>query len=777
MGSTLTTSARARGPRQQRVKVALRIRPLNERERDLDARSCVSVLGQEVTIVDPMDDPKRGTKRFMFDYCYDSSLDPGDPDFASQSTIFADLGAFYLDNAWAGYNSSIFAYGQTGSGKTYTMTGSRSEPGLIPQGMKELFARVRAANALQAQREAQVGPDSEAVTYVIETSFLEIYNNKITDLLNPLADEELKVRESATMGIFVQGLSKVLVSSYEDIAKCMDEGNKIRAVAATAMNKTSSRSHSVLTVFVTRLVREARDGGGKKQEDGGKDEDDGGGGETRVTSKINLVDLAGSERQSNTQAEGQRFKEAVHINKSLSALGAVINALSSHKKFVPYRESVLTRLLQESLGGNSRTLMVAAISPASSNFRESISTLRFAQRAKSVINMVKKNVSAKDKLISDLRAEIARLEAQLAEGRGGGGGGPSSSSRRGHLGSDGYRRESVSTVTFQDFELDDDEISVLMGNLELNQDVLLELNEPLSAKAAKAEEIEEKRHNVLENAGVTLDSLGSMLDFENTPRLVNLSVDPSLDANLLFVLKEGESVVGQAYGSTIVLKGDGIDSRHCRFLSDANGDVSLINEPGSATYVNGVMVDFDAPAKLTSGDRVFLGRNYLFRFLDPRAPAVDPITWEDAVEEIASIHNLAASMTKAAALVVVVHAGVNLVKRDRFGKSDPFCVIRLGDRVAQTPVIKSSLNPEWEYEICWTGPFVDPESMLSIVVWDWDRLSSNDYMGEVDVALSSIPNAAGGYVRRAFPVAPGATAVSKRDRRVQGELVLSIYFV
>lgn len=266
------------------------------------------------------------------------------------------------------------------------------EEGIIPLMNVDIFRRVD-----EAQR---AHPE---LKFLVTVSFLEIYNEVIKDLLNP-SDKLLKIREHPDMGIYVEQLAELIVKEAADVTRLLEQGNKVRQVAATQMNERSSRSHSCFTIKIASKRCEAVAGGVQK--------------ETTMNAKINLVDLAGSERASKTGATGDRLKEGAAINKSLSALGNVINMLASDKvkgksAHVPYRDSKLTRLLQESLGGNSLTVMVAAISPADYNFDESLSTLLYANRAKSIKNATRKNEDVNEKIIRELREEIERLRQMV----------------------------------------------------------------------------------------------------------------------------------------------------------------------------------------------------------------------------------------------------------------------------------------------------------------------------------------------------------------------------
>uniref|UniRef100_A0A4W5R7V2 Kinesin family member 13B n=1 Tax=Hucho hucho TaxID=62062 RepID=A0A4W5R7V2_9TELE len=339
--------------------------------------------------------------------------------FAGQGVVFQCLGESLLHNAFQGYNACIFAYGQTGSGKSYTMMGSVDSPGLIPRLCSSLFDRT-----LLEQREGE--------GFTIEVSYMEIYNEKVRDLLDPKGSRQaLRVREHKVLGPYVDGLSRLAVASYKDIESLMSEGNKSRTVAATNMNEESSRSHAVFNIILTHTLKDLQSGtSGEK------------------VSKLSLVDLAGSERAAKTGATGERMKEGSNINKSLTTLGLVISALAEQgcgknkTKFVPYRDSVLTWLLKDSLGGNSRTAMVATVSPAADNYDETLSTLRYADRAKSIVNHAVVNEDPNARIIRELREEVEKLRDQLTQAEVSGGGGEKREERQKQLESLGISLQS-----------------------------------------------------------------------------------------------------------------------------------------------------------------------------------------------------------------------------------------------------------------------------------------------------------------------------------------------
>ncbi|RWS24427.1 hypothetical protein B4U80_08563, partial [Leptotrombidium deliense] len=353
-----------------KVKVAVRVRPFNRREIELNTESVVEVNDQQIilhysTSVTKVKGIIRSNPRFYsvhqvfaFDSCF-WSFNENDAHFASQDVVYKQCGVPVLESSFEGYNACIFAYGQTGSGKSYTMMGSPDNKGLIPKLCDGLFERIACNKDMHT-------------SFKVDVSYMEIYNEKVHDLLDPRGvKQNLRVREHNILGPYVDGLSTLAVSSFEEIDNLMAEGNKPRTVAATNMNSESSRSHAVFTITLTCSV---------------SDPDAGVSGEK--VSKMSLVDLAGSERAVKTGAIGERLKEGSNINKSLTTLGLVTSKLadsvsgkSKGEQFVPYRDSVLTWLLKDNLGGNSKTVMVATISPAADNYEETLSTNRYADRA------------------------------------------------------------------------------------------------------------------------------------------------------------------------------------------------------------------------------------------------------------------------------------------------------------------------------------------------------------------------------------------------------------
>ncbi|XP_021491854.1 kinesin-like protein KIF1B isoform X11 [Meriones unguiculatus] len=621
------------------VKVAVRVRPFNSREMSKESKCIIQMQGNSTSIINPKN-PKEAPKSFSFDYSYWSHTSPEDPCFASQSRVYNDIGKEMLLHAFEGYNVCIFAYGQTGAGKSYTMMGKQeeSQAGIIPQLCEELFEKIN-------------DNCNEEMSYSVEVSYMEIYCERVRDLLNPKNKGNLRVREHPLLGPYVEDLSKLAVTSYTDIADLMDAGNKARTVAATNMNETSSRSHAVFTIVFTQKKHDSETNLS-----------------TEKVSKISLVDLAGSERADSTGAKGTRLKEGANINKSLTTLGKVISALAevdnctskSKKKkktdFIPYRDSVLTWLLRENLGGNSRTAMVAALSPADINYDETLSTLRYADRAKQIKCNAVINEDPNAKLVRELKEEVTRLKDLLrAQGlgdiidtsMGSLTSSPSSCSLNSQVGL-------TSVTSIQERIMSTPGGEEAIERLKESEKIIAELNETWEEKLRKTEAIRMEREALLAEMGVAIREDGGTLGVfspKKTPHLVNLNEDPLMSECLLYYIKDGITRVGQADAERrqdIVLSGAHIKEEHCIFRSERNntGEVVVTLEPceRSETYVNGKRVAH--PVQLRSGNRIIMGKNHVFRFNHPeqaraereKTPSAEtpsePVDWTFAQREL-----------------------------------------------------------------------------------------------------------------------------------------------
>ncbi|XP_074889398.1 kinesin-like protein KIF1A isoform X10 [Buteo buteo] len=646
------------------VKVAVRVRPFNSREMSRESKCIIQMSGSTTTILNPKQ-PKETPKSFSFDYSYWSHTTPADINYASQKQVYRDIGEEMLQHAFEGYNVCIFAYGQTGAGKSYTMMGKqeKDQQGIIPQLCEDLFSRINDTT-------------NDNMSYSVEVSYMEIYCERVRDLLNPKNKGNLRVREHPLMGPYVEDLSKLAVTSYNDIQDLMDSGNKARTVAATNMNETSSRSHAVFNIIFTQKRHDA---------------------ETDITtekvSKISLVDLAGSERADSTGAKGTRLKEGANINKSLTTLGKVISALAEmdsgpnkNKKkkktdFIPYRDSVLTWLLRENLGGNSRTAMVAALSPADINYDETLSTLRYADRAKQIRCNAVINEDPNNKLIRELKDEVARLRDLLyAQGLGDIIDNVSdfennNDARGAEL---SHRHDNLSTVTNAIAGISpSSSLSALSSRaasvaslherimfapgseeaierLKETEKIIAELNETWEEKLRRTEAIRMEREALLAEMGVAMREDGGTLGVfspKKTPHLVNLNEDPLMSECLLYYIKDGITRVGREDAEKrqdIVLSGHFIKEEHCLFRSDTKtgGEVIVTLEPceGADTYVNGKKVT--EPSILRSGNRIIMGKSHVFRFNHPeqarqereRTPCAEtpaePVDWAFAQREL-----------------------------------------------------------------------------------------------------------------------------------------------
>uniref|UniRef100_V9I754 Kinesin-like protein unc-104 n=1 Tax=Apis cerana TaxID=7461 RepID=V9I754_APICE len=590
------------------VKVAVRVRPFNNREISREAQCIIEMSGSTTSILNPKAPPgsKDSVKSFNYDYSY-FSMDPNDANYSSQLMVYKDIGEEMLEHAFEGYNVCIFAYGQTGAGKSYTMMGKQEEgqEGIIPQICKDLFRKISRNS-------------NECLKYSVEVSYMEIYCERVRDLLNPKNKGNLRVREHPLLGPYVEDLSKLAVMSYQDIHDLIDEGNKARTVAATNMNETSSRSHAVFTIFFTQQKQDSATGL-----------------VTEKVSKISLVDLAGSERADSTGAKGTRLKEGANINKSLTTLGKVISALAeiaaTKKKkkadFIPYRDSVLTWLLRENLGGNSKTAMIAAVSPADINYDETLSTLRYADRAKQIVCKAVVNEDANAKLIRELKEEIQKLRELLKQ--------EGIDVQEGPDGKVTYEKKESRDEIVRVVKREDDVKETrpripshttstiaeeAVDQLQASEKLIAELNETWEEKLKRTELIRLQREAVFAEMGVAVKEDGvtvGVFSPKKTPHLVNLNEDPMMSECLIYYIKDGFTRIGSAEANIpqdIQLCGPHILSEHCVF-ENHEGIITLMPKKGALIYVNGREVT--EPVILKTGSRVILGKNHVFRFNHP----------------------------------------------------------------------------------------------------------------------------------------------------------------
>jgi hypothetical protein len=574
----------------------------------MKAKLVIQMDGNSTTILNPEDNTP---KTFAFDFSYwshdqfevrdDGVFMATGPRYADQRRVFNDLGGNILEDAFNGYNCSLFAYGQTGSGKSYSMVGYGPNRGIIPITCDELFQRI-------------TSNPKPGLEYQVTVSMLEIYNEQVRDLLNPKVNKAggLKVRSKPGIGNYVEDLTPVPVSSYKQIEEWMEEGTRNRTVAATKMNATSSRAHTVFTITFRQITK--KEGSGENQE---------------VSSKINLVDLAGSERADSTGATGDRLKEGSAINQSLSALGNVISALADismgkKKVFVPYRNSVLTRLLQDALGGNSKTIMIAALSPADVNYDETLSTLRYADRAKKIKNNVTKNENPTDRIIRELKEENARLQKLL--------GTQGLDPSKALAGEGGAEDEAKTEELKRQLEEQMRENARILEEMQKSWDQ--KLQEALQQRAAAASEA---------GGAVSAGSAAAM----SLPSIINLHEDSALSECVVYVFRKGLTRIGRADAAEkqdIVLAGLNIQREHAQVMHDDLGNVTVAPCDKAKVFVNGDLLA--KPVLLGEGDRVIFGNNFFFRFHNPtrnKSEAKDasaPMDWAQAMAEFTTKQGL-----------------------------------------------------------------------------------------------------------------------------------------
>lgn len=565
------------------VKVAIRCRPFNEREKKLGAVLCVNMTPNSTRV---FDEAAGLNRTFNYDHCFWSHdgyvqeengylrpEGPGSP-YCDQQLVYNTLGKDLLDNALKGYNVCIFAYGQTGSGKSYSIFGYQNNKGIVPMLCEELM-------------NGKTLVEDDKHSFEMKIGMIEIYNEKIQDLLAPFEQrqqtkEGLKIRENPQTGVYVEKQTKAPVRSYADIEKWIEFGNKHKTIAATLMNATSSRAHTVITVeLVQKEVMKLKT--------------------IQKTSQINLVDLAGSEKVMKTGAEGDRLKEACSINTSLTQLGIVITQLCEIAEgkniVISYRDSILTRLLQNALGGNSKTTMICAVSPDKNNIDETLSTLRYANNAKNIKNKARINESEIDKKIRELTEENEKLKA-------------------------------------------------LLRNLESNKTANAGLNEDIRSQIKEVESTISNQQQILTRGSLTGSRLPELplskepeLTIENikVSHMYNLNEDPYLTGRIIYNFEANPSiVVGRqieeladvnAREKKIVLNSVGILEDHARF-NYINGQLTLtVFELAAAevTFVNGESLEnyLDEEAgyirQLQDWDRIIFGTSstFLIRLAGP----------------------------------------------------------------------------------------------------------------------------------------------------------------
>ena len=583
--------------KEEAIQVAVRCRPLSQRELDTRDDLCVNLRGKNtVVICDSAATSSTSRKEFTFDKVF-WSLSEDHPSYATQKDVFDGFGASIVDSAIEGYNACIFAYGQTGSGKSYSMVGSDTDAehkGLLPRLLERLFAGI----GHQHQQEEEKSGTSACCKATVDVSMMEIYNESVYDLLDPQMlqntngrhkSQSLKVRIHPKTGAYVEKLKLLGAASITEALRLVELGSKARTIHATNMNATSSRAHTVFTIHLCQRRKKEKE-------------------EVEIVSKINLVDLAGSERTNKVGTSGQRLREGTSINKSLSALGKCISALAQlssstgkrERMYIPYRESTLTLILRESLGGNSRTGMLATISPSNRNLEETLSTLRFASRTKKIVNKAEVNIDPTKKLVTELREEIRLLKDALHESS------VNSSTQHSTLADQVVQNQSIVDNLSHSWE-------------DRHQATLTQLN--IAKNHMRAMGLMHSFENEVANQQAILNmpaSSESDLKVQKAS-LINLNADPMLSGQLVFDVIPGETHIGcKSEGAlNFIVSGLGIKEKHATLTCDADsyGEISLSLQPCSeeaTIHVNGSKLDMKGRS-LFHNDRIIFGAYSAFR--------------------------------------------------------------------------------------------------------------------------------------------------------------------
>ncbi|CAD7971491.1 unnamed protein product [Amoebophrya sp. A25] len=612
------------------IKVCIRCRPFNKRELEMgppDEQLCVNMpINTQVEIFDPAKQGSGGhdecANSYAYDRCFWSVVGQDSFELASQQTLQEEIGSELLNNTMKGFNNTLFAYGQTGAGKTWSVIGGSDirgdDAGLLPRLIVNMFTQLAT-------------PEMSEWSNHVTVSYLEIYNERLRDLLKPQGGntkaspvaakkgpsdkkdpEELEIRQHPTLGVFVPGLTEAAATDAEAVMGMLDFGFNNRAVAETSMNPRSSRSHTVFVIAVILFQ-------GKFEKP-----------TKQLTSKINMVDLAGSERQKKTNAEGDKLKEGAAINQSLTNLALVIHSLAAQctgkaKKgkgeHVPFRNSKLTHFLQPALSGNSKTVMIAAISPSSNNIQETLSTLRFANSAKEIKTKATSNAATNMSVVDQLKEQIKTLQKQLATG-GSGTAGP------------GGEPAAI-----------DEDVKQQIAELKALRE---KYGESFEKSLARGELIQSQQQEALKAMG-----LGPP-DDPMAPSLKSISADPTLNGKMTYYLPtNGNEVnVGSDKGEcTIVLEGLGIpkqlialsnkgDAINAKLLpmteeeAAASGNLAEVYRNGARLFADATA---GAEATLNHGDRLFLGKAFAFKVFVPSAAARKEADLEEVDHEFAEM--------------------------------------------------------------------------------------------------------------------------------------------
>eukprot|EP00929_Paragymnodinium_shiwhaense_P049158 TRINITY_DN24809_c0_g4_i1.p1 TRINITY_DN24809_c0_g4~~TRINITY_DN24809_c0_g4_i1.p1 ORF type:complete len:1369 (+),score=331.55 TRINITY_DN24809_c0_g4_i1:102-4208(+) len=554
------------------VKVAVRVRPFSTREKELDCKCAVSMEDRTTTVVGPP------AKHFTFDASYWSHDDEQSPVFVSQQDIMQAIGLPILSNALQGYNGCLFAYGQTGSGKTYSVFGNDAQPGVVP----------RMVNAVFEQKAAQERDPKKQLR--IWVSYTQIYNDLLNDLFavgKGKSDANLSIHDHPKLGVHVPGLEEVPCETAQDVHRLLAFGTKKRAMAATRVHDYSSRSHAIVTIKLQCLH-------GDTPAPGQRD------GRTALHARINIIDLAGSERQSKVVASGQLLKESCAINKGLSALALVIKELAERQSKgknnagsrsyagIAFRASKLTWLLKDSLAGNSKTHMLANISPACESVSETLSTLRFASSVKTIRTVAVQNKCAQGDLVRSLRRELDMLRAKVKDGET----------------TALHKQEQALKDMLQDYE----------------------------KQVQHAKEQAKDREAALEDLALSQEEIDHAFGMDRmTPCLLNMSNDATLAGCLLYYVPcNNKRTIGSASDNAIQVDGLAI-SEHLCVIENADNKVLTITKCGKEgrVLINGKTLHPEEPQQLKNGQTLCLGRNMRLRVSLPLEEDQSPLHRDD----------------------------------------------------------------------------------------------------------------------------------------------------
>lgn len=598
--STITVCVRARPPNLEETKILAKMALRFRENRSVDLFEN-GVPNDIESLTDSEVAKLKDFHRFNFDLAFDTS--------ASQEEIYEKVARPLVASSFKGFNNCIFAYGQTGSGKSYTMMGgldSDLQSGIIPRLCKDLFREVELMKKKKeegrGEGEGEVnsaeGEPETNLDVAFYVSYLEIYMERVRCLLTSSAASSgsLKVRQHPTLGIYVEGLKEVPVASCDQLLALMSAGNAQRRTSKTAMNDTSSRSHAVFSIKVIQKNVMCQINSTKIA--------------SEVGSKINLVDLAGSERAKSTKAEGDRLKEGAQINKSLTTLGIVINALAEQSKqggkgkstlFIPYRDSTLTFLLKESLGGNSKTLMIATLSPVQLHASESLSTLRYADRAKSIVTRAFINETPQDKCIRELKEEVTRLREHimLLEEK---------------ANSSNFNQDATHNVSQMRSELSRAE-ELIGQHTKTTKDREIEGHLALeSIQKQSTLHVTRKEPYIL-----NIDGAGDWVMQYLVVVETYITSKPLEDAVLPSDAQENDTKIYVLVPEELA---EGIGNPHCVFVKKPSGLVCLSSfSKESETYLNEQPLELGEEYNLESGDMISVGAELLqFRFMNPTAP-------------------------------------------------------------------------------------------------------------------------------------------------------------